>query len=190
MIAEELEGTGAGITSGPRSILSRIADITLTSPPDSARMTEFGERDPEAAVDSVALAELVHMASLHHDDVMDQARTRRGAPSVNALWGGSVAVLAGNWLLAKAARLAAEPGPEILRLQARVTSRLVSGQIRELTGAACCSPWPTRGPRRTSCGSCSRPPDRVGRAPRRCRGPWRCCAAGARCPGCCTRCAT
>ncbi|WP_431771065.1 polyprenyl synthetase family protein [Streptomyces cucumeris] len=135
MVAEELEETGAGIASGPRSMLSRIADITLTSPPDSARMTEFGERDPEAAVDAAALAELVHVASLHHDDVMD-ARTRRGAPSVNALWGDSVAVLAGNWLLAKAARLAAELGPEILRLQARVTNRLVSGQIRELTGAA------------------------------------------------------
>ncbi|MCP9207416.1 polyprenyl synthetase family protein [Streptomyces sp. NEAU-Y11] len=64
-----------------------------------------------AAVDAAALAELVHVASLHHDDVMDQTRTRRGAPSVNALWGDSVAVPAGNWLVAKAARLAAEPGP-------------------------------------------------------------------------------
>ncbi|QKV94904.1 polyprenyl synthetase family protein [Streptomyces sp. NA02950] len=97
---------------------------------------EFGERDPRTAVDAAALAELVHVASLYHDDVMDQARTRRGAPSANALWGNSVAVLAGNWLLAKAARLAAELGPEILRLQAKVTNRLVTGQIRELTGVS------------------------------------------------------
>ncbi|MBL1098089.1 polyprenyl synthetase family protein [Streptomyces coffeae] len=97
---------------------------------------EFGERDPGIAVDTAALAELVHVASLYHDDVMDQARTRRGAPSANAMWGNSVAVLAGNWLLAKAARVAAELGPEILQLQARVTNRLVTGQIRELTGAS------------------------------------------------------
>ncbi|MEU8823255.1 polyprenyl synthetase family protein [Streptomyces sp. NPDC048636] len=119
-IVGHLIGTGG---KGLRPLLALVA-------------AEFGERDPGAAVDAAALAELVHVASLHHDDVMDQARTRRGAPSANALWGNSVAVLAGNWLLAKGARLAAELGPEILRLQARVTNRLVAGQIRELTGAS------------------------------------------------------
>jgi heptaprenyl diphosphate synthase len=95
---------------------------------------EFGVWDPSLAVEAAALAELVHVASLYHDDVMDQARTRRGVPSANALWGNSAAVLAGNWLLSKAARLAAELGADSMRLQAKVTNRLVAGQMRELTG--------------------------------------------------------
>ncbi|ASQ94714.1 polyprenyl synthetase family protein [Streptomyces sp. 11-1-2] len=95
---------------------------------------EFGERDPSAAVRAATLAELVHVASLYHDDVMDQARTRRGVPSVNARWGNATAVLAGNWLLSKAAQLAAELGPEAIRLQSKVTNRLIMGQIRELVG--------------------------------------------------------
>ncbi|WP_275558383.1 polyprenyl synthetase family protein [Streptomyces sp. 5-6(2022)] len=90
--------------------------------------------DPSPAVEAAALAELVHVASLYHDDVMDQARTRRGVPSVNARWGNTTAVLAGNWLLSKAAQLAAELGPETIRLQSKVTNRLVMGQIRELVG--------------------------------------------------------
>ncbi|AGP57775.1 polyprenyl diphosphate synthase [Streptomyces rapamycinicus NRRL 5491] len=95
---------------------------------------EFGERAPSSAVEAAALAELVHVASLYHDDVMDQARTRRGVPSVNARWGNATAVLAGNWLLSKAAQLAAELGPETIRLQSKVTNRLIMGQIRELVG--------------------------------------------------------
>ncbi len=89
---------------------------------------------PSAAVKAAALAELVHVASLYHDDVMDEARTRRGVPSVNARWGNTTAVLAGNWLLSKAAQLAAELGPETIRLQSKVTNRLIMGQIRELVG--------------------------------------------------------
>ncbi|WJD99518.1 polyprenyl synthetase family protein [Streptomyces antimycoticus] len=95
---------------------------------------EFGVRGPSAAVPTATLAELVHVASLYHDDVMDQARTRRGVPSVNARWGNTTAVLAGNWLLSKAAQLAAELGPEAIRLQSKVTNRLIMGQIRELVG--------------------------------------------------------
>ncbi|OPF73907.1 polyprenyl diphosphate synthase [Streptomyces antioxidans] len=95
---------------------------------------EFGEYDPSSAAEAAALAELVHVASLYHDDVMDQARTRRGVPSVNARWGNTTAVLAGNWLLSKAAQLAAELGPEAIRLQSKVTNRLIMGQIRELIG--------------------------------------------------------
>ncbi|WP_246656862.1 polyprenyl synthetase family protein [Streptomyces rhizosphaericus] len=89
---------------------------------------------PSRAVEAAALAELVHVASLYHDDVMDQAHTRRGVPSVNARWGNTTAVLAGNWLLSKAAQLAAELGPETIQLQSKVTNRLIMGQIRELVG--------------------------------------------------------
>ncbi|MFH8366176.1 polyprenyl synthetase family protein [Streptomyces sp. NPDC018031] len=96
---------------------------------------EFGTPDPVVTVKAAALAEIVHVASLYHDDVMDQALTRRGVPSVNARWGNRTAVLAGNWLLAKAAWLSAELGAETVRLQARVTNRLVHGQVRELAGS-------------------------------------------------------
>ncbi|MEU0923226.1 polyprenyl synthetase family protein [Streptomyces malaysiensis] len=96
--------------------------------------TDPSATDAPAAVDAAALAELVHVASLFHDDVMDQGLTRRGVPSVNARWGNTTAVLAGNWLLSKAAQLAAELGPETIRLQSKVTNRLIMGQIRELVG--------------------------------------------------------
>lgn len=95
---------------------------------------DLSAADLSAAVDAAALAELVHVASLFHDDVMDQGLTRRGVPSVNARWGNTTAVLAGNWLLSKAAQLAAELGPETIRLQSKVTNRLIMGQIRELVG--------------------------------------------------------
>ena len=97
---------------------------------------EFGQADPHIAVEAAALVELVHVASLYHDDVMDQALTRRGVASANALWGNRTAVRAGDWLLSKAARLAAELGPDTVRLQSKLTNRLVAGQIRELVGPA------------------------------------------------------
>ncbi|MBP2065267.1 polyprenyl synthetase family protein [Streptomyces iranensis] len=103
-------------------------------PPAVDPSPAVGAAGPSPAVEAAALAELVHVASLYHDDVMDQARTRRGVPSVNARWGNTTAVLAGNWLLSKAAQLAAELGPETIRLQSKVTNRLIMGQIRELVG--------------------------------------------------------
>ncbi len=97
---------------------------------------EFGEYDRAGVVDAAAIVELVHAASLCHDDVMDQASTRRGMPSVNAVYGNPAAVLAGNWLLARSGSLAAGLEQEGLRLHAQVTERLVQGQIRELIGPA------------------------------------------------------
>ncbi|MBI0299576.1 polyprenyl synthetase family protein [Streptomyces sp. PRKS01-29] len=112
-----------------------IADASATDPAAAdASATDSAAADPAKAVEAAALAELVHVASLYHDDVMDQARTRRGVPSVNARWGNTTAVLAGNWLLSKAAQIAAELGPETIRLQSKVTNRLIMGQIRELVG--------------------------------------------------------
>ncbi|GAA1135362.1 polyprenyl synthetase family protein [Streptomyces javensis] len=116
------------------------ADPYATAPPGAdpyatdPYATNPAAADPSRAVEAAALAELVHVASLYHDDVMDQAHTRRGVPSVNARWGNTTAVLAGNWLLSKAAQLAAELGPETIRLQSKVTNRLIMGQIRELVG--------------------------------------------------------
>jgi len=88
----------------------------------------------EGVVNAAVVAELVHVASLHHDDVMDEAQTRHGVTSVNARWGNGVATFAGDWLLSKAAQLAAELGPAMVQLQAGTSRRLVEGQMLELIG--------------------------------------------------------
>ncbi|HUQ39378.1 MAG TPA: polyprenyl synthetase family protein [Acidimicrobiales bacterium] len=79
-----------------------------------------------------AAVELVHLGSLYHDDVIDQADTRRGVPSVNARWSNLVAVLAGDFLLAKASEIAAGLGTEIAGLLAATIGRMCQGQVLEL----------------------------------------------------------
>src|SRR5436305_11962223 len=77
--------------------------------------------------------ELVHLGSLYHDDVMDEALTRRGVDSVNARWGNLVAILAGDFLLARASEIAATLGTEVAGLLAATIADLCEGQVRELT---------------------------------------------------------
>ena len=76
--------------------------------------------------------ELVHLGSLYHDDVMDEARTRRNVESVNARWGNLVAILAGDFLLARASEIAASLGTEVAGLLAATIGQLCEGQVREL----------------------------------------------------------
>jgi heptaprenyl diphosphate synthase len=76
--------------------------------------------------------ELVHMGSLYHDDVIDEAETRRGVPSVNARWSNIVAILAGDFLLARASSLAASLGAEVAGLLADTIGELCRGQVLEL----------------------------------------------------------
>ncbi|MEU3056479.1 polyprenyl synthetase family protein [Streptomyces griseus] len=97
---------------------------------------EFGEEWRDGVVDAAVIAELVHISSLYHDDVMDGAALRHGVASTNARWGERMAVAGGNWLLARAARLAAGLGPDMVRFNADVAAVLVDGQLRELTGPA------------------------------------------------------
>ncbi|MGW0335632.1 polyprenyl synthetase family protein [Streptomyces sp. NPDC003011] len=97
---------------------------------------EFGVPGAEGVVEAAVVSELIHTASLHHDDVMDEALVRHGVTSVNACWGNSVAVRSGNWLLAKAAQLSAGLTSAAIPLQAEASERLVMGQLRELTGPA------------------------------------------------------
>ena len=94
--------------------------------------------DPLAAgnVPGAVVAELTHLATLYHDDVMDEAPLRRGAPSANARWDNTVAILTGDFLFARAADIAADLGADIVRLQARTFERLCTGQIRETVGPA------------------------------------------------------
>lgn len=92
--------------------------------------------DPTAPhlVGAAAVVELTHLGTLHHDDVMDEAPVRRGAPSTNVRWSNSVAILVGDYLFARAADIAADLGTEAVRIQARTFSRLVHGQIAETAG--------------------------------------------------------
>lgn len=79
--------------------------------------------------------ELVHLGSLYHDDVMDEASTRRAVPTVNARWGNLVAILAGDFLLARASEIAAGLGTEVAALLARTIGSLCEGQVGELKTA-------------------------------------------------------
>jgi heptaprenyl diphosphate synthase len=95
---------------------------------------QFGDpRDPRVIEAAVAI-ELTHLATLFHDDVMDEADVRRGLPSVNSRWSNSVAILTGDFLFAQASRILARLGPEAVRLQAETFNRLVAGQLAETIG--------------------------------------------------------
>jgi heptaprenyl diphosphate synthase len=88
-----------------------------------------------AGVRSAAVVmELTHLATLYHDDVMDEAPVRRGAPAAHELWGNSVAILAGDLIFARASQLMASLGPEAVAVQARTFERLVMGQLWETVG--------------------------------------------------------
>jgi heptaprenyl diphosphate synthase len=84
------------------------------------------------AVTGGAAVELVHLGSLYHDDVIDEAETRRGVPSVNARWSNIVAILAGDYLLAQASSLAASLGADVAALLAATIGELCRGQVLEL----------------------------------------------------------
>ncbi|WP_205390337.1 nonaprenyl/(2E,6E)-farnesyl/geranylgeranyl diphosphat synthase [Mycolicibacterium hippocampi] len=94
--------------------------------------------EPDAWQVTVAgsVIELVHLATLYHDDVMDEAQMRRGAPSANARWGNNIAILAGDYLFATASRLVSRLGPEAVRIIADTFALLVTGQMRETRGTA------------------------------------------------------
>ena len=86
----------------------------------------------ERAVQGGISCELVQTGSLYHDDVMDEADTRRGVDTVNAKWGNLQAILAGDFLLSRASEIAASLGTEVAGLLARTIGRLCEGQIEEL----------------------------------------------------------
>lgn len=93
--------------------------------------------DPEAPriADAGVVVELVHLATLHHDDVIDEAVARRGALSSNRLWDNTVAILTGDYLFARASELSADLGVEVTRIMARTIATLCEGQIREVQGS-------------------------------------------------------
>ena len=97
---------------------------------------EFGDPAAPEVLPAALVVELTHLATLYHDDVLDEAQLRRGAQSANARWDNKVAILTGDYLFAAASDLVAGLGPEVVSIQARTFSRLVHGQIREVVGPA------------------------------------------------------
>jgi heptaprenyl diphosphate synthase len=105
--------------------LFTVLSAQLGPEPDAWQVTVAG-----------AVIEMVHLATLYHDDVMDEAQMRRGAPSANARWGNNIAILAGDYLFATASRLVSRLGPDAVRIIAETFAQLVTGQMRETRGAA------------------------------------------------------
>ncbi|MFW6640167.1 polyprenyl synthetase family protein [Nocardiopsis algeriensis] len=94
----------------------------------------FGDPELPDLVPAAAVVELTHVATLYHDDVMDEAAMRRGKPSANQRWGNTVAILTGDYVFAKASEILADLGTEAVALQAQTFGRLVQGQILETSG--------------------------------------------------------
>lgn len=96
--------------------------------------SQFGDPSAKGVVDASVVVELIHLATLYHDDVMDEADLRRGAESANHRWDNSIAILTGDFLFARASAILADLGPEFVRIQAETFERLCIGQIKEAVG--------------------------------------------------------
>lgn len=90
--------------------------------------------DTERLVKAAVVCEMIHLATLYHDDVMDEASMRRGVESANSRWDNSTAILAGDFLFAHASMLLADLGPAAVQLIAQTFAELVTGQMRETVG--------------------------------------------------------
>ena len=95
---------------------------------------QYGNPAGQGIIAAAVACEITHLATLYHDDVMDEAPLRRGVESANMRWGNTIAILTGDFLFAKSSDLLADLGPEAVRLQARTFERLVIGQIMETQG--------------------------------------------------------
>ncbi len=104
--------------------------LVIASAAASGALTDGGI-SPDV-IRGAASVELVHLGSMYHDDVIDGADSRRGVPSVNAIWGNLVAIVAGDFLLARASEIAASLGTEVSGLLAATIGRLCEGEVAEL----------------------------------------------------------
>jgi heptaprenyl diphosphate synthase len=91
-----------------------------------------GRRASDEVLLGGVAVELVHLASLYHDDVIDEAANRRHLESVNARWGNLMAVVTGDFLLARAAGIAASLGTEVAGTLASTLARMMEGQVQEV----------------------------------------------------------
>jgi heptaprenyl diphosphate synthase len=127
------------VSASPDPFLTEIAQHLIQAggkrfrPLLAQLAVEFGESAGDRAVDAGVSVELIHLGSLYHDDVIDEAASRRGAVSVNANWSNTIAILAGDYLMARASELASSTlGLESVRLLATTYAELVRGQTLEL----------------------------------------------------------
>jgi heptaprenyl diphosphate synthase len=95
---------------------------------------QLGNASRDEVIKAAVVSELTHLATLYHDDVMDDAPTRRGVPTAQKVYGNSIAILAGDVLLARASQIGVGLGAESLRLQAETFERLCIGQLHETIG--------------------------------------------------------
>jgi heptaprenyl diphosphate synthase len=95
---------------------------------------QFGDPGDPRIVPAAVAIELTHLATLYHDDVMDEAAVRRGEPSANARWDNTISILTGDFLFARASVILADLGADAIRIQAATFARLVNGQIAETVG--------------------------------------------------------
>jgi heptaprenyl diphosphate synthase len=98
--------------------------------------SHYGDPTAHGVIEAAVVCELTHVATLYHDDVMDEAPLRRGVQSANNRWGNTVAILTGDYLFARTSDMLADLGPAAVHLQAQTFERLVIGQIMETQGPA------------------------------------------------------
>jgi heptaprenyl diphosphate synthase len=96
--------------------------------------SHLGDPTVEEVFDAAVVMEITHLATLYHDDVMDQAAKRRGVDTAHLVWGNNVAILTGDLLFARASNIVSHLGEDALKLQAKVFEQLVLGQLHETIG--------------------------------------------------------
>jgi heptaprenyl diphosphate synthase len=142
-VEEGLEAVEAGLVQ-EMSFADNLADVTSrylldaggkrVRPTLALLCAQLGTGSNGAVIAGAEAIEMTHLASLYHDDVMDEAEMRRGVPSAQTVWGNSVAILTGDLLFARASMLVSGLGEEVIRLQAKTFERLCLGQLHETIG--------------------------------------------------------
>lgn len=142
-LEQGLETVEAGLIEQMR-FADEIADVTSrylldaggkrVRPVLTLLTAQLGEGNSPDVIAAAQAIEITHLASLYHDDVMDEAQMRRGVPSAQNVWGNSVAILTGDLLFARASKIGAGLGERILALQAETFERLCLGQLHETIG--------------------------------------------------------
>jgi heptaprenyl diphosphate synthase len=142
-IEDGLEAVEAGLLR-EMSFADNLADVTSrylleaggkrVRPVLTLLTAQLGTGNNAEVIISAQAIEITHLASLYHDDVMDEAQMRRGVPSAQAVWGNSVAILTGDLLFARASKLVASLGEDAIKLQADTFERLCLGQLHETIG--------------------------------------------------------
>lgn len=135
---EEVEGRLMEVSASQDPYMTEVCQHLLKAGGKRLRpllallAARLGPARDRRAVEAAAAVELIHVGSLYHDDVIDEADTRRGGPSVNANWNNTLAVLAGDFLISRASELASTNlDMESVRMLAMTYTELVEGQTLE-----------------------------------------------------------